>query len=322
VSLAEVPQELAGCTILNVLVRGFYEAHRDEGCLRREFMAYRANYFDPSNSGAFVADVIAEALPGVRVEAIERFFGLGLDDGELEPVRAAMYEFAKSSILSEYRTDDQNRKLAELDARLMLAVVEQREAVPAPAKGILGPTAYIVTDSRRYIRAAEKCGIGHCVSARPQSLTALLEMVAPSSLTDRQFVALFENPLLYQSAERCWGDIEMLVEAGVRIRGVSITRLRHDTEQRLHQAISDFRDADEDDVDDTRQKHDALLAETKRLGYRPTPLLASLIDEGEAKDAELTRMMAENAELREAVNSFGQRKARWLRRFDRQQGRK
>lgn len=317
-ALASLPEELAVAKVENTLVRGYWYHRRGRSCSRRGFMAYRANHFNVTNSAQFVGDVVREALPGVQIQPIDSYFDVPTEPEHFARVCEAMLELAQKSHLSAYRTDEQSQELASHDALLMTAVLAHNTAAGANPGAVLGRRAFILTTSGRYVRAAKMCGIDDRVSTRPHILVSLLEMVGPSSLEDHNFVPLFENPLLQQAADMSWDNIRVLLDAGIDLRNKTLTRLRHDTEQRLATAISDVREVPEEDEDLAVAKDTALLDEAEALGYKAIPSIAELrkaLDEGEGKVRDL---MSENEELREAVTTFGRKKARWLRRFDRQ----
>lgn len=327
--LGGLSDELAVARIWNALVLGYWYRSRRQGWVAKaDFIRYRDNYFDAADPRGFVADVIGERLPGVRPGRIDTVLEVKVSEQEIDVAESVLMGIVTSTPKGMDRTDEQNRELANQDARLMIAVSKYNEAAGRATKTILGNRAYIITSSGRYFRAAEKLRLEPRVSARPHIVIGLLEMVEPSALDDRQFVTLFENSLLQQAVEAAWRDVKVLLDAGVELKDRSLTRLRWDVEKRLHGQILSLREADsiagdgedaEPDAGD--REHIALLDEAEKLGYRATRVLTKLREEGQLRETELARLAAENEELREAVRRFGKKKARWLRRLDRQKGR-
>lgn len=140
-------------------------------------------------------------------------------------------------------------------------------------------------------------------------------------MDDRQFVSLFENPIIQQSAQRCWGDIKVLLDAGIELRGVSLTRLKYDVEKVLNGRISAIKEIVEDE-DAKIDKQIELVEAAEEKGYLPNAVVATLMARGTSVEENLARLTAENEILRDAVKSFGQKKERWLRRLDHMHGRK
>ncbi len=314
--------ELALTHIQNALVRGYWYLTQSTGRASREdFLRYRDNYFDAHDPIPFVAEVIREALPGVYISPISSFLEISSTESELAPVEAAMHELAEKSPLRPYRTAEQTRELAHVDARLMVTIEKYNRGFAQSRNTVLGAKAYIVTSSGRYLRAAVRLNSDARVSARPQILTALLELTGPGQINDREFVALFENPLLQNAVASCWGDVKVLLDGGVELKGKSIVRLRHDVEKQLHEEILNLKQADiradeSEDTDPTAGdiEHVALLDRAEELGYRPITLISRLREEGKLKDDKMAELAAQNEELREAVKRFGRKKERWLRR--------
>lgn len=324
--LATMSEELAAARIRNALVRGYWYHSRAQGwATRPDFMRYRENYFDVEDPKSFVEDVVRESLPSVVTGNIASVLHVTIPESEIEAAQSVLMRIAASTQKGKDRTEDQNRELARQDSQLMLTVSKYNQSPGGSPNTILGSKAYILTSSGRYLRAREKLELDTQVSTSPHILVALLDMIEPSSVDDRQFVSLFENSLLHQSIEACWPEIKVLLDAGLQLKDKSITRLRYDVEKRLHTQISSLRKADavagdEDDADPHigDKEHIELLDRAEGLGYQPTRLLATIREDGRMKENEIARLAAENEELRETVTRFGKKKARWLRRFDRQ----
>jgi len=153
-------------------------------------------------------------------------------------------------------------------------------------------------------------------SARPQTVLSLLEMVGGALISDGQMVALMENPLLQLAVDACWGDVQLLLDAGLDLSDKTITRLRHDCSQQLDTYITGLRRVDAENHEAVYQRHLDLARKAPELGYRLSPSLARVRELGEVKEQEIRRVMEDNVELREAIKQFGRKKERWLRRSD------
>jgi hypothetical protein len=314
--LNSLTEELLTAQVQNALVKGYWYYARGRGCYRDGFMKYRKNYYDDDMGEAFVTDVTKEALPTVSIGAITTELGVEVDPAKYADVRSVMLEFSQASGKGLLRTDEQNAKVADTDALLMLTVA-QHNVSPTPAsKSLLRNNAYIITSSGRYIRAAQRLSLAVLVSTRPHILAGLIEMFSPSGIDDRQFVALFENPIIQQSAQRCWGEIKVLLDAGIELRGVSMTRLKHDVETVLHEHISAIKEITEDE-DAKVDRQIELVEAAEKKGYAPNAVVATLMAKGTTAEDELKKLSEENEILRDAVKSFGRKKDRWLKRLER-----
>jgi hypothetical protein len=223
------------------------------------------------------------------------------------------------------RTEEQKRALAAVDARLFLAIQIQNQH--AKDVGIvLGQAAYLVTSSGRFVRAGRDAGLPFAFSTRPQVLAALIGLVTPRSIGDGEYVGLFENPLFQRVVDETWPDLKVLLVAGVDLREKTLTRLKADVEQRLHEHIIRLEKADTaveqaaDQVAGTREEqadseHLVLLKEARRYGYRTVPLLEDLLARDGAQAEEMARLAEENKALRDRVQRFGRKHERWLRRL-------
>jgi hypothetical protein len=223
------------------------------------------------------------------------------------------------------RTQEQNEDLARHDTELLLGVSTHNKGGSNGQGSVLGSSAYLVTGSARFLRAAEVAGLDDRVSTRPQILSSLLELMGALDLSDLQYTSLLENCLLHSAAEAVWDDVKVLLDAGLELGDKSLTRLRFDVEDRLHDQITALRNADSmadaDDSDEPPEagdrEHLELLKAADRAGYRANQQLMRLLAEGRANQKELTRLAEENQALREAVSRFGKRKARYLRQMQR-----
>jgi hypothetical protein len=110
----------------------------------------------------------------------------------------------------------------------------------------------------------------------------LIELVTGPRVDDRAFVKLFENPLLNAAVEQVWDDTNILLKNGITLTGKSLTRLRWDLDQTLHERVSALKIADKQsenkkaptDSEDIEFLH--LFEEATELGYLSHPVLDRL----------------------------------------------
>jgi len=326
-SLYGLGEEVARFRIRNALVLGYWYRARERGVgTRDDFMRYRANYYEPENPVGFFADVVRESLPGVESGRIEALLDVQVSKEELEKVVPIFFDIAARTPKGIERTEEENKEIAEADSRLMLGVIKHNAQPGKAPSSVLGNRAYLLTSSGRYVRVAEKLGMDAHVSTRPHIMVALMDLIGPTQVSERQFVALFENPLLQYSVESCWDGIKVLLDAGLDLRDSSISRLKYDVEKRLHTHIASLQKADaEAEKEDSSPEvgdaeHVELLTAAEQLGYRATSLLAKARAEGKLMAGEIAGLVAENQELREAVMRFGRKKKAWLKRMDIRRG--
>jgi len=309
-------------------VRGYWHASVEKGraATRDGFLKYRQNYFDSDSPYTFLLEALKEALPAVAIKTVAALAPGWSKDDEGKAVEV-FERISRRSPKAIDRTDDQRKALALLDAQLCLALHARNEAAKGVA-GVLGMSSYVVTSSGRFLRATKETGTNLAHSTRPQVLAALIGLVTPRAINDREYVALFENPLLNQAVEDSWPDLRVLLAAGLDLRGKSLARLKADLESKLHQSITRLEeadtaasDADEEDVPASEARaddeHVRLLAEAKAMGYRAADLLENLLEEKKASAAGLARLAEENVALRERVSRFGKKHERWLKRVRR-----
>jgi hypothetical protein len=323
--------ELATERVWNALVRGYWHSTVEKGRLatRDGFLRYRENYFDASAPTAFVRQALADALPAAIVLSTAAIAQSGWAAEDEQRLTDVFGHVAQRSPKAPDRTEEQRRALAAVDARLFLAIHVQNQKAKDVGV-ILGQAAYIVTSSGRFVRAGRDAGQPFAFSTRPQVLAALIGLVTPRSIGDREYVGLFENPLLHRVVDETWPELKVLLVAGLDLREKSLTRLKADVEQRLHEHIIRLERADtaaeqaEDQVAGTKEEHAddehlVLLKEAKRYGYRTVPLLEDLLAREEAQAGEMARLAEENAALRDRIQRFGKKHERWLRRLKRKQ---
>jgi hypothetical protein len=313
--LNSLSEELLTVQVQNALVKGYWFYARGTGCYRHGFMKYRRNYYDEGRGEAFVAEVVREALPGVILKPIADALKVEVDQDRVDSVRSVMLDLSLASGKGLHRTEDQNIQLANTDTLLMLSIAKHNESSDVDSRLILRNKGYIITASGRYIRAAQRLNLDIRVSTRPYILVGLMEMFSPSGLSDRQFVALFENPIIHLAIGKSWSDIAVLLAAGVELSGISLTRLKHDVETRLHEQISAIRAAEEDE-DAKTDRQIELVAEAEKQGYRPNAVVATLMARGMTAQEKIRSLEEQNEALRDAVKRFGKKKERWLKRFD------
>ena len=177
--------------------------------------------------------------------------GVSLTEADLADVRNAFMAEIASSRKGKDRTEEQNRRISDSDARLMVALLKVNGQQQQGRSFILGRRAYVVSASSRYIQVDRRLGLGAKLNARPQVLAALIDLVSDQRLDDAAFVKLFENPILADAVDAIWPDVKGLLDAGVALSGANIVRLRYDLTReaaRTHFSVASSGGADNEAI--------------------------------------------------------------------------
>jgi len=319
----------------NVFVKGFYYSCINKAPSNRtSFQKYLENYYEPASPILFLKNALKEIFPeGIEFTEPETLLKKAVEDAQMLPLRAEILTIMSISHKSSYRTEAEKRQLAETDARLFLATQNLNNTEDASTDNILGGSCYLITESSLYCRGAMKVGIQDVVSARPQSLMALLDLIGKFELTPTEFVSLYENPLLIHAVQRIWDDVQELLNSGIKLQDKSIPRLDWDLKRGLHKLIVDLKEADEKetvgeeevDVEVGDSEYMELLKSAGSRGYKRIPELDFFVkayesarDYGQAKSKALEEVLKHDEVLEKVITHFSKRKQRYLRRIARQ----
>lgn len=313
--LSGLGREMADARIRNAFVYGYWHHSKRKATTREGYLKYRSNFYEKKNPFVFARDVIKAALPNIVTGRIEDVTGSRAEEEALAPVRAAFMVAISSSPKGRDRTEEQNRRLCDRDARLMMSLFQLNKSAERSREAVLGRRAYVLTASSRYIRVDTDLALNAKLTARPQLLAGLLDLISDKQLSDEQFAKLFENSILQEVIGFMWKDVKQLLDAGVVLGGASVVRLRYDLDGHLHEQIARLRDAegagDEAEVD---KQYVELLREAEELGYTTVDELQRVKQEGKLLAERVEELARERDELREAVKMFGKKKQRYLER--------
>ncbi len=319
--------------VWNVFVKGYYYACRGlRGTARSlEFNDYIQNYYEPSSPEPFMREIISEVFPDSVeiVEVRDLLVGVKIPEPEMLRMTDELYVLVMASKKAEYRSRDENREIAKLDAELFLAVQHLNGEVNDPSGALLGGQYYLITSSGRYLRCAKKVEIRDVVSTRPQSIAALLEIIGHFDVRPGDYAMLFENPLMVYAVNKCYDDVVVLLRSGIRLQGKSLPRLRWDLDNVLHERLAASEAADQESEIDSEaglescdEKFIELLRQAKANGYELIPEAEEVLARVRGLEADLqastealTVLEQQNLELSAKIEHFGRRKQRYLRRF-------
>lgn len=168
------------------------------------------------------------------------------------------------------------------------------------------------------------------VTTRPQTLIGLLELIGEIKITPTEFAGLFENPLLIYAVSQAWEDMEALLDNGIVLQGKCIARLRWDLDRGLHRKIAALSEADfkaesvqeAAELDAGDSEYIQLINSATSLGYRRIPQVDLLIEElqkahrdASAREKAFEELSNKYTKLEEAIDHFGKKKQRYLRKI-------
>jgi len=337
--LLSLSEELVGEKVWNVFVQGYYFGISN-GAIPRTmtFEKYLQNYYIPNRPIGFMTEVVGTCFPpGIEIRDPSALLSREVPEGLINKLRDELSQGMMQSKKAEYRTPEMVLDLADTDARLFLTTLYLNGDEPNPAGNVLGGDYYLVTGSGRYLKAVRRIGLRDVVTTRPQSLIALLGLIGNIELTDPEFVSLFENPLLAYAVEHSWSDVNVLIDSGIELAGVSLPKLRYDLDQELHRHIAAFCEAETKaeeteetaEPDASESEYIKLLKSASARGYKKIPevdqfmqILERTQEDAASKTKALEALAKDYQEMEKTITYFGKRKQRYLRQMARRQAMK
>jgi hypothetical protein len=314
----------------NAFVAGFAYA-RMGGRIGKEtsFSKYLSDYYEESNPLTYLISVAKHALPGgVEFLHTKTLLEQDMDNTLFEHLNTELQRSAQFSRKAQYRTSDETDSLARTDAILAtIAIQLPNSELAVGTDAFLPRRCYVITNSSRYLRACQKLSINESISARPQQLMSILELITDSALTDMEYVRFFENPFLIAAVENIWDGAKILLEDGISLLGKSLPRLQWDFSQSLHLYISEVEKTmsekqDEMSIDNLDEKEAELMMGAAKLGYKLNPafeIVQKALDimnvEKDSLKKELEELSDKHEELKKEIDRFGRRRQRYLRKI-------
>lgn len=318
--------------IQNAFALGWYFRNLSEPI---SFERYIGNYYEQTAPVPYMSRVVTAGLPAeVEVGDITQLLGVEINEDAAEALSQELFQMILNSKKSQYRSEEETKNLARTDARLYAAALAYDVKASKDRTGrALRGSCYLITSSLRFIRATERAfGRPDEISARPNTLAALFQLVGKTQMSAKDFVTLFDNPLLQYAVSLCHEDVERLLEAGLSTRGKNLARLVWDLDTGLHAKIATAAQkeevADETLGDKEEQEADRsyleLIGDAQKRGYAPLPVAAPILREMTRLTVEtedLSRLVDELTERLEetesAIGVFGRRRQRYLRKIAR-----
>jgi hypothetical protein len=315
--------------IHNAFAAGWYFRNRQS---RVRFEDYISDFYDERHSETFMAHVVATALPDeVEIGDAATLLGVSPDAAVLGTLSAEMMKVLTTSRKSPYRTDQETQTLASTDAKLYATALAFANQTAYEGDAALAGTCYLITSSHRFIRAVEEAlGTPDQISARPMALLSLFKIIGKAAMGDRDFVRLFDNPLLQEAVFRCREDADLLLDAGMSTSDVGLARLTWDLDQDLHERIAAATNSERRAESTLTEEDEIAAAESfvdlvngaRRRGYRPQAASKAILDELQTVKADNTSLVIKVNELTERLTNFeseigffGKRRQRYLMRI-------
>jgi len=321
--------------VWNVFVKGYYYGRTDNTIsAKTSFSEYLSNYYEPRSAESYFIDILNTTFPnGIEIVELKSLLSDKLPDDLMKSMSDALYDIHSSSLKSKYRSPDDTEKLSKTDAQLFLTAMQKSQTSGEITGEILGGCCYLITSSSKYLRATKNIGLRDVVTARPQTLVALLDVIGGIKIEPKDFVQLFENPLLINAVQQTWDDVETLLDSGIDLRDKSLPRLRWDLDQGLHLKISALEQAElkaetaeEAAMITADNEYTELLKSASSRGYKSIPELEVFLRTLQAKDMKAeeiqqayNELLQRFEQLETEIAHFGKRKQNYLRRITRQQ---
>jgi hypothetical protein len=312
----------------NAFVKGYFYGLQNHTIPKTvSYRQYLGNYYEPSRAIEFFTQVLQATFPdGVTVDASSALLGKPLNTEMLKRVEEQLYEGLKHSRKADYRTDDQTKALAHTDAEIYVLVQQMNSTGSKPDMRVMGGNVYLVTSSRRYIRAANNLGMSDRETVLPKTLIVLIERITGPILSSIDVLRLFENPFMAHAVNATWEDVRTLVQAGISTVGKRVSRLRWDLDKALHAHLTTSGGGADVPVNDRStdevRSFGQLIEAAKTQGYTLVPEVELFVSEYEKLETdksinqdELRALKERHEKLKEKIDEFGKRKRKYLQRL-------
>lgn len=306
--LISLPEAYVRENVGNVFVQGYYYSIKSG--FRGTFARYMRNYKDSDNPRRFARSLILDTLGNdLKLGPVAELLECRPDRTKVASAEAVFYEMSKNAKGAAFRSDENSYKLATVDAQLYCCISDYcSRSAKSESNEALYANAYVVGSSRRFAKAAVSLGDADHFSVSPTALQGVLMLLG---LTDpvepKDFVSLFENRFLQEAVSESWTDVQALVDLGIDLSGVSVTRLTLDFEDGLHRSLTAYSSiVERADEPSAPQELADLVAEVMEFGYHTSLTSAEVftrLSKAEAEAAEAkAKVAALEAQLRQTAS--------------------
>lgn len=304
----------------NIYVKGYYNAVLSGEIDGKDvsFQDYLSNFYDINSPFKFFEEIIKNRITGkIYIQEICEITSKEPDSIELEMLKNAIYSETTKTFKGTYRSDNENKEVAETDAKLYLTLNYINSKSERNTNEVFSGTHYLLTSSTRAIRCAWKLGYKHNVIAKPYTLINLLERLGKFHSTAKDIVNLFENPFLIEAVNNSWEDIKVLIEAGISLKGKNVVRLKWDLDEEIKTFLSDQSKLEAKIDSEEVNKVDnfiGFIKNVKSKGFSLIPETEELIKRYEALEKEVADNEKTQEELNLEIEKFGKRRQNYLHR--------
>ena len=324
-----IDEEIVYEKVKNVFVIDYYITQMRElkGFTERSFSIYIENYYEEEDPYNYMIEVMESMLPkGVQLGNNFIDMETCVDPYEKECLTSTIFNETIKTDKASYRTEEENRLIAETDASLYLMTRNLNLEQPKNKNSLLYGKAYLITNSTRSIRSAKANGIFSSVVVKPSVIIALISEIGLFDISNKSIINLMGNPFLAEVVDQNWDSIKSLIDSGVDLRGKKLPRLKRDLKQVLHSLLTDdnqtsmFKYSNEDKemivpmIDDV----ESYIRYAKSLhskGYKLMPTAEKLIATYEKVKEEKDSQQEINESLKLELEKIGKGKQRYLRRI-------
>lgn len=313
--------------VRNLFVRSYYRGITENLIPRNwTYQKFLDNYYDYTDPTGFVTSLLESVLPSaVEIVDLDTLLHQPLQEKALETTTEKMREIMRRRQVADRRTEEDKQLLARNDAKLMLTSLQlNTHGLSDSSKRILWAQCYIVTNSTRYMLAASELELRNVVSTTPEHLIALVENLTGPVASDRELIQLLENPLLTHVVNKMWPDLERMLAQGIALTGKSLVRLRRDLDATLHDQLAAVEEQDRltdeeaDSAVEAGGDYVELISSAEQLGYMLHPLAKQakeVFSAHDLKDQRIKELEDRVVEYEQAIEGFGKKKQRYLRRM-------
>lgn len=321
--LLSLPEEAIEDDVWNGFVQGYYYGITfGDVPEKTRYDKYLRNYYDAVNPVEYMISLVFDTL-GNSVEIIpidQLIKDISILPDDMEKLKNEIYTRLKERAKkSDYRTEEQNQNLALNDAKLYLSAYYLNKLVPYVNGKLLTQSYYLITNSNRTGYCAYKTGFRGKVISKLPLLASLLRKNCMDCISSKEFIGLLDNPFLTAAMNQCRNEINDLIKAGVILNGCSLTRLRFDLDQKLHDKITVIEKClsaeDEHEAELLENQVIEILDEVDEMGYELVPAIGNLVKAYKNKVKVIEEKDRSLDRYKDTVEKFSARRQRYFDRI-------
>lgn len=281
--------------VKNLFAKGYFKVVQIDG-YNSTFTDFMKNYLFNQNLQflkEFIYEEVNQNIEFLNLKDIE----LSSEEfGHLEEMVEEVLSMTKISHKASYRDEEENREIAETDARLFMDIRKKNNEDIPSKRNIFAKNYYIVTSSTKAIRAAKKLSIYEPIYFSPIHLVSLLEQIEPFETKYDEIHNIFMNPYLTYAMTESSEIIAEMLELGVNLKGHKLTRLKYELGNTYEKILKGKYKVEEDTTDsETENNTDELIEIYSDLKERDFKFIDSIqsimnkVDETNQKVEEINK---------------------------------